>query len=98
VGDITDGYSEILSILSEKYGVTEEQAKEIAAIKNDTDYTRAVAQVCVDKGLITFDILTQSASLSEDTASETSVQEQLKDVLPEENGIVNANYIDNLNN
>lgn len=98
VGDITDGYSEILSILSEKYGVTEEQAKEIAAIKNDTDYTRAVAQVCVDKGLITFDILTQSASLSEETASETPVQEPLKDALPEEEGMVNAGYIDNLNN
>jgi hypothetical protein len=96
VGDISEGYSEILSILSEKYGVTEEQAKEIAAIKNDTDYTRAVAQICVDKGFITSDVLTPSASQSETTVSDTPATETLIDALPEEQGMVNADYVDNM--
>ena len=38
-------YKQLLSELESRYGLTEEEAAEIAVIRNDVDYTRAVYQV-----------------------------------------------------
>ena len=43
-------YAGILGILSDKYGITEEQAKEIAALGSRIEYTRAVTALAEGKG------------------------------------------------
>ncbi len=43
-------YAGILGILSERYGITEEQAKEIAALGSRIEYTRAVTALVEGKG------------------------------------------------
>jgi hypothetical protein len=86
--EVAEGYAEILSILSEKYGLTEEQAKEIAAIADDTEYTMAVIAACEGKGY-------SSTDADDENAQVTDNQAALKDLLPEEQGMVTSQFIDN---
>jgi hypothetical protein len=86
--EVEEGYTEILSILSEKYGLTEEQAKEIAAIEDDTEYTKAVIAACEGKGYPASDTDSTNPQVTDNA-------ETLKDLLPEEQGMVNSQFIDN---
>jgi ABC-type cobalt transport system substrate-binding protein len=96
VGDVAEGYSEILSILSQKYGLDEAQAKDIAAIEDDIDYTAAIADVCEGKGYISSDAAETETSTSDNSTKDTAASEELKDALPEEQNMVNADYVDNM--
>lgn len=48
--EVYEIYSGVLGILSDKYGVTEQKAQEIAALKSNIEYTRAVTAVAEGKG------------------------------------------------
>lgn len=70
--DVSVIYSRILGILQDKYGLTEEQALEIAAEPDDVEYTRLVTAAAQGKGYV-----------SRDTAPVRG-KEELPDMLPEE--------------
>lgn len=86
VGEVSEVYMQMLDILSNKYGLTEEQAKEIAAEPDDVEYTRKVTAVAEGK----------SYSATDSSKEVTDSNEPLKDKLPEEEGMVNANFVDNM--
>lgn len=69
--EVANEYASILSSLTEKYQLTEEQAKEIAAIKDDVQYTKVVTAIAGGE------------TYSEAPEREERL-EDLKDVLPEE--------------
>jgi hypothetical protein len=69
---ISETYEQMLSILSDKYGLTESQALEIAAEPDDVEYTRKVTDVAEGRGY--------ASSETEDVPLEV----QLPDMLPEE--------------
>ncbi len=52
--EVEEGYAQILGILLAKYGLTQEQAQQIADEPKDKEYTRMVAAVVQGKGLQTF--------------------------------------------
>lgn len=86
--EVAAGYQTILNILLEKYGLTEEQAKEIAAIRNDRAYTRMVVEVVYGYASDSWNELT--------TAPEPEPEQTpLQDVLPEEEGLLDGGFIDN---
>lgn len=86
VAEVSEVYAQMLDILSNKYGLTEEQAKEIAAEPDDVEYTRKVTAVAEGK----------SYSATDASQEVTGSNESLRDILPEEEGMVNANFVDNM--
>lgn len=48
--DVYEVYRQILDILSDKYGITETQALQIAGIRSDLEYTRTVTALAEGKG------------------------------------------------
>lgn len=86
VAEVSEVYAQMLEILSSRYGLTEEQAREIAAEPDDIEYTRKVTAVAEGKSYNSADTFQESAD----------VTEPLKDILPEEEGMVNANFVDNM--
>lgn len=49
--EVEEGYAQILGILLDKYGLTEEQARQIADEPKDKEYTRMVTAVVQGRGL-----------------------------------------------
>ncbi len=68
---VANEYASVLAILSDKYQLTDEQAREIAAIKDDVQYTKVVTAIA------------NGESYGEAPEREERL-EDLKDVLPEE--------------
>lgn len=85
-GEVSESYATILSILSEKYNLTEAQAQEIAAMERDVDYSQVVYAIIDGKA---------SDFLNKPVAEEP---EKLQDVLPEEEEIENTSFVDNGDN
>lgn len=83
--DVEEHYAQILSILSEKYHLTEAQALAIAAINNDADYSKMIYDIVDGEG---FGSWNQSA--------ETEA-EILPDILPEEEELGDISFVDNNN-
>lgn len=105
--EVEEIYGRILGILFERYGITEEQAKEIAAIGSSIEYTRIVTAVAEGKGYSAPDAIQPPA---EDMDGEPDVQpgddgmsevqpedgvDTLPDELPEEAEWEGGNFIDN---
>lgn len=84
VGEI---YAQMVAILSEKYHLTEEQAREIAAEPDDITYTRKVTAIAQGEAFGSWDKPEQP----ENAAAEIP----LTDMLPEEEGISNTDFVDN---
>lgn len=90
--EVAAGYQNILNILLEKYGLTEEQAMEIAAVRNDRVYTRMVVEIIYGNGSGSWNELTSAPGPELEPEPE---QAPLQDVLPEEEGLVDGGFIDN---
>ena len=88
--EVAAGYQTILNILLEKYGLTEEQAKEIAAVRNDRAYTRLVVEIVYGN---TYGSWNEPATTPEPEPEPE--QTPLQDVLPEEEGLLDGGFIDN---
>lgn len=84
--EVSESYAKILSILSEKYNLTEAQAQEIAAMESDVDYSQVVYAIIDGKA---------SDFLNKPVAEE---EESLQDVLPEEEEIEDNSFVDNGDN
>lgn len=93
--EVAAGYQTILNILLEKYGLTEEQAREIAAESSDRKYTRMIVEIVQGNAVDSRnEQLPVSDSVQLPSVSE-SEQTALQDVLPEEEGLGEGEFIGN---
>ena len=88
--EVMTGYSYILNILSEKYGLTEEQAKEIASVRSDYEYTKMVVAIVQGKPYGSW-----NEPVIVETEPEEPEQAPLPDELPEEGELEEGFYIGN---
>ena len=89
VAEVYDGYALILSILSEKYGITEAQALEIAAVESDFEYTRIVTALAEGGSYGSWGTVETAAPEKEETT------DILPDELPEEAETGQGGFVDN---
>lgn len=89
--EVREIYNEILGILYGKYGVSEEQAQEIAALASDIDYTRAVVAAAEAAGFGEAKPLPEDGSQS---AAEDGTAAQ-PDTLQEETELESGSFVDN---
>ena len=87
--EVAAGYAEIVRILSEKYHLTEEQAKEIYDIPEDAEYTRAVTAIAQGTAFDEWKNPENQEEMPE------PVQEPLLDELPEEMELPDETFVDN---
>lgn len=83
---VEEAYAGMMGLLTANYGLTEEQAKEIAALKKDKDYTIALLLVLEGMG-------------SDSSDQESGQQDQpvsYEDLLPEEEEDSNSAFVDTL--
>lgn len=83
---VEEAYAGMMGLLTANYGLTEEQAREIAALKKDEDYTIALLQVLEGVG-------------SDSSGDETGQQDQpvsYEDLLPEEEEDSSSTFVDTL--
>ncbi len=83
--EVTVAFQEILNVLSQKYGLSQEEAQEIADISNNVEYTQRVMTVLQNLGLESWDIpqIVEDATPSNDGEAAA----ELPDLLPEEKEI-----------
>lgn len=98
--EMGEAYASMLGVLSERYGITEEQAREIAAIKSNIEYTRTVTALANGEtygasGNVPGENAGDSDSLTDGGAGEEEGAEELPDELPEESELENGNFVDN---
>ena len=86
--EVMAGYAVILNILSEKYGLTEAQAQEIAAEHSDYKYTQRVVAIVQGKS---FDSWNEPTFAQPDQNIEPVT---LPDELPEEDELTDSRFID----
>lgn len=88
--EVAAGYASILNILESKYGLTESQAKEIAAERSDIQYTKIVTAIAGGKTLDNWD------EPEKPTPSVgTGADDGMSDLLPEEEELGQDTFIDN---
>lgn len=104
--EVSEVYSRILAVLDEKYHLTEEQAREIAEIKSNIEYTRAVTAVAEGKGYNSSDAPVSPQVPAEPDAGLEGTPEDgagaqpeegtdpLPDELPEESELGNGSFVD----
>ena len=81
-GEVAQEYSIILNVLYEKYGLTEDQARAIAAEPDDIEYTRQV------------NAIVQGGAYGSWNEPEPVEEGSLPDELPEETDLPEGNFID----
>lgn len=81
--EVAEIYAQMLSILNEKYHLTEEQALEIASVTDDVEYSRMVYAIVKGE---TFDLWNEPEAVQE---------EVMKDILPEEEELDGITFVDN---
>ena len=89
--EVAQTYEEILQILADKYHLTEEQAKEIAATPDDVTYTKKVMAIVNGEG---FGSWNQPENSDNEAGAETEKQ-TLQDMLPEEEELSDIEFLDN---
>ena len=65
--EVTVAFQEILNVLSQKYGLSQEEAQEIADISNNVEYTQRVMTVLQKLGLESWDCLLYTSPSPRDT-------------------------------
>ena len=85
--EVRAGYAVILDILSDKYGLTEAQAQEIAAVRSDYKYTAMVVAIVQGKPFGSWDDQTF------DQPDQSLVPSPLPDELPEEGDLAGDSFI-----
>jgi len=93
--EVSEVYAVLLSTLSEKYGLTEEQARVIAAEPNDREYTRQVVNVVRGIGYEIGIELPEAPETQEPGEAEASQEVSLPDELPEEGELEADVFIEN---
>ncbi len=89
--EVAQTYDDILKILLDKYHLTEEQAKEIAATPDDVTYTKKVMAIVNGEGFGSWD-----KPKEQDIEEEAEPQTQpLPDMLPEEEELPDIEFLDN---
>ena len=83
---VEEAYAGMLGLLSANYGLTEEQAKEIAALKKDKDYTIALMQVLEGIG----------SGSSDEGSGQQDQPVSYEDLLPEEEEESGSSFVDTL--
>lgn len=81
-GEVAQEYATILNLLYENYGLTEDQARTIAAEPDDIEYTRQV------------NAIVQGGAYGSWNEPEPEVDAPLQDELPEETELPEGNFID----
>lgn len=83
--EVTVAFQEILNVLSQKYGLSQEEAQEITDISNNVEYTQRVMTVLQKLGLESWDM----PQIVEDATPSNDGEEaaELPDPLPEEKEI-----------
>lgn len=100
VPEIYEIYSGLVNILYERYGVTEEQAREIAAIRSDIAYTKAILAL-TEGGGYNGENMSEAppenpeGGLPEGELPEEGISGEQSDILPEESEIESGNFVDN---
>lgn len=91
--EVAAGYATILNYLSANFGLTENQAQQIADEKKDIDYTRIVTAIANGKS---FEEWNAPADAGPDEAPVEEVPESvMEDVLPEEEELGTDTFVDN---
>lgn len=94
--EVDQVYTAMLDALSGEYGITETQAKEIAALKSDIEYTRAVRALAGESGYgaeFGDPVGAGSRSAGEEDDGENLPQDQARpDELPEEAELENEDF------
>lgn len=88
--EVETAYAQIVDILYNKYQLTEEQAKEIAAIPLDWDYTKAVLDIVAGGSYGTGEMPQEPMTGGEDARIQ-----DLPDPLPEESDLAQIPFVDN---
>lgn len=83
---VEEAYGAMTGLLAANYGLTEEQALEIAALKKDVDYTLALLEVLAGIG----------SGASDDEAKQQDQPVSYEDLLPEEEEETNTTFVDTL--
>ncbi len=86
VNEVNEVYSEMLTILSEKYGLNEAEALAIAAEKSDKEYTKIVTALA--NGL-------SYGSWNNTDISQEPTEDKLPNELPEESEMGQGSFVDN---
>lgn len=89
--EVSQTYDEILRILADKYHLTEEQAKEIAATPDDVTYTKKVMAIVNGEEFGSWD---KTKEPDNEAGAETENQ-ILPDMLPEEEELSDIEFLDN---
>ena len=87
-------YDVILQILSEKYHLTEAQAKEIAATPDDVTYTKKVMAILAGEAYGSWDVSDTTQTDKENKEPDNS--DRLPDTLPEEEDLPDIDFLDNI--
>lgn len=93
--EVAAGYQTVLNILLEKYGLTEEQAREIAAERSDRKYTRMIVEIVQGNGFDSANDQTSASGSEHQPPASEPEQPDLQDVLPEEEGLGEGEFIEN---
>ena len=80
--EVTVAFQEILNVLSQKYGLSQEEAQEIADISNDVEYTQKVMDVLQKLGLESWNM--PETAEDREASNEGETVSELPDPLPEE--------------
>lgn len=96
--EIYEIYTGILNILNERYGVTEEQARAIAAIDGNITYTKAIYAVVEGRGYGADTVpdaqLPQNPTDDILQPGESDISGEVSDLLPEESEIGSGDFMD----
>lgn len=88
--EVSEIYAQMVGILNEKYHLTETQALEIASAEDDVDYSRMVYAIINGEAFGSW-----NEFVNKDDLDETQPVEKLPDVLPEEEELEKASFVDN---
>ncbi len=91
VTEVYDLYGEMTAVLEEKYGLSEAQAREIAAVKSDVEYTRIVTALAEGGTYGSWG----RPVVSEPEIAPEEGREELPDELPEESELDEGEFVDN---
>jgi len=90
-------YQNVIQILSEKYNLTETQAKEIAATPDDVTYTKKILALIAGEAYGSWDI-PKAPDVQEIPGNQKPQQSVsgLPDLLPEEEELTDTGFVDNI--
>lgn len=82
--EVAEVYGQIITILSEKYGLTEEMARRIAFLESDQDYTRCLTELVEGR----------QPEFGTGAGGDGNGADALPDILPEETELPEADFTD----